>query len=101
MLILHIATRAEWEAAQASGSYTGNTLASEGFIHCAKPAQLMHVLTRYFPSLINHVILEIDPARVTSEIRYEGKPGASEEHLFPHIHGPLNVNAVTRHKNIW
>ena len=96
MLILHIATRAEWEGAQASGSYTGNTLRTEGFIHCAKPDQLMHVFIKHFPTLVNHVIVEIDSARVSAEIRWEGEP-----ETFPHIYGPLNLDAVTRIKTIW
>ena len=107
MLILHVATRADWERAEASGSYTGNTLAAEGFIHCAKPDQLMHVLTRYFPSVIEHrvilrpsgiehVMVEIDTGLVEPEIRWEG---AAEP--FPHVYGPLNLSAVTRVKKIW
>jgi uncharacterized protein (DUF952 family) len=96
MLILHVATRADWEEGEASGSYTGNTLATEGFIHCAKPDQLMHVLTRYFPTLPGHVIVEIDSDKVTPEIRWEGSPEP-----FPHIYGPLNLSAVTRLKKIW
>jgi uncharacterized protein (DUF952 family) len=96
MLILHVATRADWELAAASGSYTGNTLATEGFIHCAKPDQLMHVLTRYFPDLMGHAIVEIDSEKVESAIRWEGTP-----HPFPHIYGPLNLTAVTRVKQIW
>ena len=96
MLILHVATRADWEHAEATGSYSGNTLATEGFIHCAKPDQLMHVLTRYFPSLSGHAIVEIDTEKVAAEIRWEG----ATEH-FPHIYGPLNVSAMTRIKKIW
>jgi uncharacterized protein (DUF952 family) len=96
MLILHVATRADWEKAEATGYYTGNTLATEGFIHCAKPEQLMHVLTRYFPTLVDHAIVELDIGKVEPEIRWEG----AAEH-FPHIYGPLNVSAMTRIKKIW
>jgi uncharacterized protein (DUF952 family) len=96
MLILHVATRADWEQAETTGYYTGNTLASEGFIHCAKPDQLMHVLTRYFPVLTGHAIVELDTDKVEPEIRWEG---TSEP--FPHIYGPLNVSAMTRIKRIW
>ncbi len=98
MLILHVATRAEWEAAEASGSYTGNTLAAEGFIHCAKPDQLMHVLTRYYPELPGHVIVEIETEKVTPEVRWEGTKANGP---FPHIYGPLNLSAVTRLKKVW
>jgi len=96
MRILHIATRVNWEAAQAGGLYSCASLASEGFIHCAKPDQLMHVLTRYFPSALDHAILEIDTELVKAEIRWEG---AAE--TFPHIYGELNLDAVTRWKALW
>jgi uncharacterized protein (DUF952 family) len=96
VLILHVATRTDWEQAEVSGSYTGNTLVSEGFIHCAKPDQLMHVLTKYFPVLTDHAIVEIDSDKVEAEVRWEG---VTEP--FPHIYGPLNVSAVTRIKKIW
>ncbi len=96
MLILHVATRTDWEAAQDSGWYRGNTLYNEGFIHCCTPAQLMHVLTRYFPQIVGHVLIEIDTTLLTSELRWEGSPDA-----FPHLYGPLNTSAVTRLKHFW
>jgi uncharacterized protein (DUF952 family) len=45
------------------------------------------------------VVVAIDPARLTSELRYEApSPPATDgplaEHLFPHIYGPLNPEAV-------
>jgi uncharacterized protein (DUF952 family) len=104
MRILHVAPRAAWEQAEAEGFYTGNTLATEGFIHCAAPAQLMHVLTRYFPVVAGHAIVEIDPERVTAPIRWEGARDDTPDSLpdgFPHIYGPLNLDAVTRVKKIW
>jgi uncharacterized protein (DUF952 family) len=96
MLILHIATRAQWEAAQQTGLYDGNTLRTEGFIHCCTPDQLMHVLIKHYPSAVGHVIVEIETEDVEPEIRWEGDP-----EQFPHIYGPLNLSAVTRTKQLW
>jgi uncharacterized protein (DUF952 family) len=101
--ILHIARADEWDAAQQSGFYEGPTLAGEGFIHCAEPGQLMHVVTRYFPVLAGHVILEIDPERVAAPVKWEGARPDVADSLpdgFPHIYGPLNVDAVVRQKRI-
>jgi uncharacterized protein (DUF952 family) len=36
-------------------------------------------------------VLVIDPRRVTAEIREEG---SGRDELFPHIQGPLNLDAV-------
>lgn len=38
------------------------------------------------------VLLEIDPARVAAELRWENLEDGSE--LFPHLYGPLPVDAV-------
>jgi len=37
------------------------------------------------------VLLVIDPAKVGPAIKYEGAPGSQQ---FPHIYGPLNLDAV-------
>ncbi len=39
------------------------------------------------------VLLVIDPARLTSELRWEPGVDLATE-LFPHIYGPINLDAV-------
>jgi uncharacterized protein (DUF952 family) len=89
--ILHITTWANWEQAQAVGAYEGDTLASEGFIHCSTPDQVVEVADRVFQGRDDLVLLLITPIRVQSEIRYEL---AENGNTYPHIYGPLNVDAV-------
>jgi uncharacterized protein (DUF952 family)/(2Fe-2S) ferredoxin len=89
--ILHITQKQEWEKAQALGTYRSNTLASEGFIHCSTFDQVIGSANRFFKGQKNLVILKIDVDRVNSNIRYEG---ISENNLFPHIYGELNIDAV-------
>ncbi|WP_026923488.1 DUF952 domain-containing protein [Glycomyces arizonensis] len=96
--LLHLTERALWEAARASGSYEGSTrgrtLAQEGFIHCSLPDQLGAVAEAvYGDHPGNLVVLVIDDALVNAPIRYESPaPGAER---YPHLYGPLPVNAVT------
>lgn len=92
--IFHITTREAWESALASGAYTTPTLASEGFIHCSEPRQVARVANERFRGRSDLVLLEIDSARVGRKILYENTEGGAE--LFPHIYGPLNLDAVTR-----
>lgn len=86
--LYHVTKRQAWEGARGLGLYEGDSLPSEGFIHCCTPEQLEGVVERYFgdrdPELI---VLVIDPSRVTSEIRWEDG--------FPHVYGPIEVEAVT------
>ena len=91
-LIYHITAASNWAAAQAQGSYTADSLASEGFIHCSKKEQTIHTANRYYTGQHGLLLLAIDPARVKPEIRFENLTGGSE--LFPHIYGPLNLDAV-------
>lgn len=86
-MIQHITTAAAWEAAQAAGSYRGDTLETEGFIHCSEPRQVAGVADAFYKGREGLVLLDVDPAKVKPEIKYEGG--------FPHVYGPLNLDAVT------
>ncbi len=92
-IIYHISHPAEWTAAQAQGSYTADSLSSEGFIHCSTPSQIVDTANKYYLGQRGLLLLAIAPARVTAEIRFENLVGGSE--LYPHIYGPLNLDAVT------
>jgi uncharacterized protein (DUF952 family) len=90
--IYHITTRAEWTAAKEKGSYEAPSLATEGFIHCCELKQMRGVLKRYYEGKKNLVALEINTDLLQSPLRYEKAPSVNED--FPHVYGPINVNAV-------
>jgi len=91
-IILHITKREQWEEAKLGKTYCGDTLDSEGFIHCSTPTQVIRVANALFCAKKGLVILCIATAKVQPEIRYEG----SEGELYPHIYGPLNTDAVIK-----
>jgi uncharacterized protein (DUF952 family) len=96
-VIFHIATCADWEAAQTDGEYTRSsvdkTLAEEGFIHASQASQVARTANKFYRGVPGGlVLLVIDEERVAAEVRYEDVPGA--ELPFPHIYGPLNTDAV-------
>lgn len=90
--ILHITTRSAWGNAQLVGHYDGDTLSSEGFIHCSNPDQVVTVANARFRTQRDLVVLGIDRTRVTATIQDENLEGGST--LFPHIYGPLNIDSV-------
>jgi uncharacterized protein (DUF952 family) len=97
--IFHIATVADWEAAQRVGSYTTSTyrvtLAEEGFIHASRGDQWQGVRERFYAEVTEPlVLLAIDCDRLTAPVVDETPPGANE--TFPHIYGPLNPDAVVQ-----
>lgn len=98
-MILHILKREEWAAAVGGGAYAPPTLASEGFIHCSTAAQVVATANLFFRGVRDLVILCIDEERLTSRLKYEAPAMAGHERteaLFPHLYGPLNIDAVVK-----
>ena len=97
MTIYHITSRTAWELARSVGEYRGDTLDTQGFIHCSTSRQVVGVANSYYPGQHGLVLLCIDPDKLQAELRYEAPagPAVEDEHSFPHIYGPLNTTAVT------
>jgi uncharacterized protein (DUF952 family) len=92
-LIIHIVPENQWADAQRQGSYQGDTLATEGFIHCSTPQQTLWVANGRFVGRRDLLLLCIDADRLRSELRYEE---SEANQLFPHIYGPLNLDAIVQ-----
>ena len=89
--IFHITTREQWNHASLAGKYQADSLLTEGFIHCSTGAQLAASGRRHFAGEIGLVVLEIDPAELRWELRWEESP---QGETFPHLYGPLDLDAV-------
>ncbi len=100
-MITHLTTRDAWLAARQTGVYTTPSLRSEGFIHCSRPDQIVKVANAFYAGQSGLVLLVIDPSRLTGELKWEPPvhpaPGRAPvtDDLFPHLYGPLNLDAVT------
>ena len=90
--LLHITSRAAWQAARRAGSYRADSLASEGFIHCSTAAQVLTPANALFQGQPDLLLLVIDPARLSARIVWEDCYDAGQE--FPHVYGPLELEAV-------
>jgi uncharacterized protein (DUF952 family) len=95
-LILHICPRNVWAAALAAGgAYEGDTLASQGYIHCSTDEQVHIPATFLFRGRTDMVLLEIDESRLPVAITWEqGDPPTPDGRLFPHLYSALPVDAV-------
>lgn len=95
--IVAIARRAAWEQALKTGEYTQSTitttLAEVGFIHCSFPDQTIDIANRHFKDENDLVLLLIDESKVNAHVKHEGAL-SGRTGTFPHIYGPLNVDAV-------
>ena len=91
-IIYHVTTAAEWKAAEEKGFYEAASLKAEGFIHCSEEHQVAGVLERYFSGQDNLLKLIIDTSKLTSRYVQEWSPSIRD--TFPHIYGPINLEAV-------
>jgi glutathione S-transferase len=89
--IYHLALIAEWEHAVATGgpyrrSTIDQSLDEVGFIHCSFADQVADTAARFYAGRDDVVLLTIDPERLGAEVKVEGG--------FPHVYGPIPVDAV-------
>ncbi len=98
--IFHLALASDWAAAQDAGAYTmstlGRTLAEEGFIHASRGDQWTAVRDRFYADVTEPLLLlQIDTDRLDVPVVEEPPaPGVTE--TFPHIYGPLAIDAVVK-----
>jgi len=94
--IYHLALANEWREAKARGVYErstrGQSLQEVGFIHASGSHQVEATYGRFYADAPEVLLLAIDPARLSAPLRWEPAPESGEG--FPHIHGPLPLEAV-------
>ena len=99
-MILHLLSRERWIEAQTVGQLIAPSVATEGFAHCSTEHQMVDVANKYYGGATHMVLLNIDPTKLTSQLKFEppahldGSPALPHEPLFPHIYGPINLGAV-------
>ena len=94
-IIVHIAEQATWQSALDAGIYSAPSLQTEGFIHFSTPAQVIRVANALYTGRPDLLLLVVDPADLAADLRYEAPVHEDSEELFPHLYGPLNLDAVT------
>ena len=97
-MIYHVTTKQAWEEALRIGAYEAGSLVTEGFIHNSTLSQVPGVLNRYYKNQEGLVLLHIDESLLTSAVKYELAPSVNE--MFPHIFGPINIDAVVNIEEI-
>lgn len=97
--LYHFALAEDWRAARSQGSYRrssrGQSLEEVGFIHASHAAQLQATHQRFYADANNVLLLTIDPQRLAAAgIAVEEEPAPGSGEFFPHIQGPLPLEAV-------
>ena len=100
--ILHLIPAADYQALAPDEPVRPASLAAEGFIHCTTEPVDQHDIDNpnYTAAPADYQIQVNDQERVTAPVRFEAPvpPPAPDDaiagHLFPHIYGPLNRDAI-------
>jgi uncharacterized protein (DUF952 family) len=101
-MIYHVTSHSAWNKARQSGEYRAASLETEGFIHCSTAPQVLPVVEKFYMGQHDLLLLMIDPALLSSELKWEPPsggtppPGVPEGEPFPHIYGPINLEAVVK-----
>lgn len=90
--IYHLTTQESWDQALSQGEYRAASLESEGFIHASTIDQLEGSANRFFSGHPGLLLLKIEVAEIKPAMVWE--KSSHSEAPFPHIYGPLNLNAV-------
>jgi uncharacterized protein (DUF952 family) len=90
--IFHITTSSAWDEARAAGAYEPPSLERQGFIHFSAADQVARVANRAFRGQRDVVLLCVASERLAAVVRHEHAEDAGE--AFPHLYGPLNLDAV-------
>lgn len=87
----HLVPAEVWEHQRIAGSYQPEAFEADGFIHATNGLDLLLWVANefYTADLRPQTVLILDVAKLSSPLRYD-----DEQERFPHIYGPLNVDAV-------
>lgn len=97
-MLYHAALPQDWAAALTSGRYEvstrGQTLAQVGFIHASYLHQVERIVNLFFGDVEELVLLVIEPSKLGAKVVEESGTDSPNGEHFPHIYGPLPVDAV-------
>lgn len=94
-VLVHLCGAQEWARAEHAGEYRPESLDAVGFVHLSTPEQVHLPANRLYSGRTDLMLLRIDAARLASPVRWEaGLPTDPDGMVFPHLYGPLPVQAV-------
>ncbi|MGH2557517.1 MAG: DUF952 domain-containing protein [Thermomicrobiales bacterium] len=93
----HMTPREVWNAQAAGPHYQPEAYEADGYIHCTDvEGNLPRVANDFYSGdAREQIVLVIDVRRIEAVVKYE-----DPECMFPHIYGPLNVDAVMARRSM-
>ena len=98
-IIYKLILSAEWETSKKEGIYKGSALdQADGYMHCSTSDQIQGTLDKFFTGQTDVVLLTIDINKIKPHLKWEKSPRSGR--IFPHIYGPLPINAVIKEEKV-
>lgn len=101
--IYHLVLRNEFISLIKDNYYLPLRFADDNFIHCTAGEDLTIIVANdYFSGISDLLLLKLRLEKIKSKVIFEKPipiPGGKKNHLidgvlFPHIYGPLNIDAI-------
>jgi uncharacterized protein (DUF952 family) len=87
-----VLTTEQMEALEHDGSFAGAPVdLADGYIHLSTAAQLTETVDKHFAGQDGLWVAAVDLDALDDEVKWEESRGGA---LFPHIYGPLPLDAV-------
>ena len=91
-IIFHMCAKIEWQTALVNGFYKGSAQdVVDGFIHFSTTDQLSESAYKHRKGQRGLVLLSVEVDLLGEALRWER---SREGDLFPHLYGPLSLQAV-------
>ena len=92
MKVYKVCSATHWQAAKASGIFTGVSIdIQDGYIHFSTADQLAKTLSLHFAGQTDLVLLSVETDKIGTDIKWEPSRGGA---LFPHLYADLPLEAV-------
>lgn len=93
-----VLTTNQMTALEADGSFAGAPVdLADGYIHLSTEAQLQETLDKHFAGQEGLWLAAVDLEALGDAVKWEPSRGGQ---LFPHIYGPLPLDAVTAYSEL-
>jgi len=90
--IYKIVPAALWRDAEVAGVFRGAPVdLADGFIHFSTSEQVAETAAKHFAGQRDLLLVRVDTERFGDSLKWETSRGGA---LFPHLYGPLPVDAV-------
>ena len=91
-LIYKICERALWREAERAGAFRGAPVDErDGYIHFSTADQVTETAAKYFAGQADLVLIATEATALGPSLKWEPARGGA---LFPHLYGPLALDAV-------